>query len=269
MIGPSVAGLFIGVSVIGVGGVYAGTTILITLGALSRLRLPAGLPTGNRKRKAPLREWSEALGYAVRRPAISQLLLVFFAMIILGMTYASFLPSLAKREYGAGASGLGWLSSSAAVGAVLATIAVAGFAQHRRAWFFQPILAAGFGLSLIGLGLAPNFGLGLVAVFVVGGMAAAFQSLNNSLVILLTEPEYHGRVQSISHMAWGIWGLTSFPIGVVADHIGVRETMVLLGAACLVCVALFQVVGRLRKASEDRLVQPARLEPRTAEASGG
>jgi predicted MFS family arabinose efflux permease len=133
---------------------------------------------------------------------------------------------------------------------------VAASATSTKAWSWHPYLALAFACSLVALGAAPSFLLGLVAMVAVGGFAAAFQSLNNSLTIQLTDHEYHGRVQSTSMLSWSLFGLIALPIGVLADHIGIRETLAIMGAGCMVMLAVLTVVARARHAADDRFPSP-------------
>lgn len=252
VIGPSIAGALIGIQYIGIGGVYYLTTAGFIIASLMMLQLPPGNPRPRLVERSPLADLKDGLSYVKRRPAISHLILVSFAVVMIGFPYQSFLPSLARADYDVGPSGLGWLSSAAAVGAVTATVFVAAYAHHSRAWFFQPVLASAFGGSLVVLAMAPSYVAGLVAITLVGALASGFQSLNNSLTMMLSKEEYHGRVQSISMMSWSFFGLAALPIGFVADHVGLRQTLALQGITVIVLVMLLSMLARLRNASDDR-----------------
>jgi hypothetical protein len=67
----------------------------------------------------------------------------------------------------------------------------------------------------------------------------------------MSEPEYHGRVQSISMLSWSLFGLFALPVGIVADRIGIRETLALQGGIVIVTVTLLQF-WRRTSAAEDR-----------------
>jgi MFS family permease len=86
----------------------------------------------------------------------------------------------------------------------------------------------------------------------VGALASAFQSLNNSLTMTVTDPKFHGRVQSISMMSWSLFGLAAFPIGMLADRIGLRETLALQGAFCILSVIIIEAIARARNVAADR-----------------
>jgi predicted MFS family arabinose efflux permease len=188
---------------------------------------------------------------------------------MVGFPYQSFLPSIALEVYHADAGALGLLSTAGAVGAVAATFVVATISAHRRAWHYQPIAAIAFGIALIGLGLSPNLAGGLFAMVFVGALAAAFQSLNNALTMMLTDHEYHGRVQSITMLSWSFFGLAALPLGVLADHIGIRQTLVVQGSVAILAIAVLQIIGRSIGISAPRPLPAFREPPAKAAASGG
>ncbi len=81
-------------------------------------------------------------------------------------------------------------------------------------------------------------------------MASAFQSLNNSIVMTLTDSEYHGRVQSMNMLSWSLFGLASLPIGIIADHVGIQETLVVMGILSAVAMLLIEALRRAVLARE-------------------
>ncbi|MCL6644926.1 MAG: MFS transporter [Dehalococcoidia bacterium] len=271
VIGPSIAGAFIAVAVIGTGGVYLMTTLGFFIAMATMLRLPPGNPKPRETAASPLRDLADGVRYVRRRPSLALLILTSFAVIMVGFPYQSFLPSVAVDVYNAGSGGLCLLQSFAAIGAVGATVLVATFAESRRAWFWQPVLAMAFGASLIALGATSNLLVGLAVMVAVGGLASGFQGLNNALTMSITDHEYHGRVQSISMLSWSLFGLFALPIGIVADHIGIRETLMLMGAVVIACVALLQLLGRSERVAEDRrlAVAAAELRRETRAVAGG
>jgi MFS family permease len=260
VIGPSLAGAFIAVQFIGTAGVYYMTTVGFIAATLMMTRLPKGEPKPRANRQSPAADLMDGLRYVVARPNVGLLILASFAIVMVGFSYQSFLPSVAKSVYGVGSGGLGLLSTFGAIGAVAATIVVASMGRRSSA-FWQPITAVAFGGALIGLGASGTFPIGLAVMVFVGGLAAAFQSLNNALVMGMTDPEYHGRVQSMNMMSWSLFGLASFPIGVIADHIGIRETLIFQG---LFCIAAIIVLEGLRRVTTD---SRARADLRVREAT--
>jgi MFS family permease len=268
VIGPSLAGAFIAVSLIGIAGVYYMTTLGFFLATFTMLRLPPGNPRPRLDRPSPLADMKDGLRYVKQRPSITLLVLTSFAVIMVGFPYQSFLPSVAKDVYGVGSGGLGALQSFGAIGAVVATLLVASYAQSKRAWAAQPILAVAFGASLVALGLATNLWFGLLAMLAVGGLAGGFQGLNNALTMSSTEGDYQGRVQSISMLSWSLFGLFALPIGILADRIGIQATMVLMGVTVMVSVLVLQFFARTEAVNADRRQRVSALERHAAEVAG-
>ena len=269
VIGPSIAGAFIAISFIGIGGVYFMTTLGFILASLMMLRLPSGSPKPREHARSPLADMADGLRYVRKQKRVMLLILSSFCIVMVGFPYQSFLPSLARSEYQIGAGGLGTLQSVGAIGAVFMTILVAMFSNHPRAWAFQAISGLLFGVSIIGLGLAPNFAVGLFAMVAVGGLASAFQSLNNSLTMMHTESEYHGRVQSLSMMSWSLFGLFSLPLGIIADHIGLEETFILMGLFCIGSIIAIDLIGRVTGIRSQPTLAPARREQPAGEPAAG
>lgn len=266
IIGPGLAGAFIGIHFIGLAGVYYMTTIGFIVACITMWQLPKGEPKARTQERSPLADLKDGFGYVMRRPAILNLILTSFVVVMIAFPYQSFLPSVAKDIYGVGAGGLGALSMATAVGAVACTIGVATYAGHRRAWHVAPLLAVAFGLSLVGFAATRTFATGLPVLVAVGGLAAAFQSLNNSLTMSFTDEEYHGRVQSMTMMSWSLFGIASWPIGFVADHIGIRETLALMGIVAAGLSIVITAIGRAQGAERDRLLPTAQKH---VHASGG
>jgi MFS family permease len=252
VIGPAVAGALIAIWFIGIGGVYWITFAGFLLAALTLLKLPPGNPAPRDVQRSPLADLRDGMAYVRRRPSILHLILVSFAVVMLAMPYQAFLPSLASDIYGVGAGGLGVLTSATAVGAVIATVFVAAFASHDRAWAVAPFLGFAFCLALVGLGFVDSFILGLGVLVLVGGFAAAFQSLNNSLTITYTDRAYHGRVQSMTMMSWSLFGIASLPIGLIADQVGIQETLTGAGVLAFLAIIALMAMASIQKAAADR-----------------
>lgn len=265
VVGPSIAGVLIAVPLIGTAGVYYLTTLGFVIAMLSMVKLPAGNPKPRDIARSPLADLADGVRYVRANGPIAQLIAMSFLVTMIGFPYQSFLPSIAADVYDWPGLGLGLLSSAGAVGAVVMTVVVATYASHPRAPLLQPLAGAFFGVSLIGLGLAPAFATGMAVMVGVGAMSSAFQALNNSLMMSNTDSEYHGRVQSMAGMAWSLFGLAALPIGIVADIIGIRQTLALQGAIVILSVIAIQALGRARGVG--RLAPASGAPARPPEAS--
>jgi hypothetical protein len=249
VLGPSLAGVMIGVPAIGVGGVYVFGTI-VNLAALAMfLRLPPGRPAPGRPQRAPLAEMADGARYAFGNRPVFALLVVSTAVIMTGFPYISFLPSVAEDFFGAGSRGYSLLSVTGAVGGLCATLFIAGRASGSQAGRLLFVSGLAFALGLAALGLAPSLTLAAAATFFLGGANSAFQSINSSLMLAQSDPAYHGRVQSLVMLGFSGFGLAALPLGALADAIGLDVLLVAMGVAVAVSVTAYH------------LLRPGRAEP--------
>jgi len=122
---------------------------------------------------------------------------------------------------------------------------LAGVLVPRRGWVVQrpwPTVAVSggaLGVSLIVLGLAGAFWLALVALLAVGAAGLVFQTTTQSLMLALSDVDYHGRMQSMVVLGFSGFGLAALPLGLLADAVTLEVTMVAMGVVVLVVTAAF------------------------------
>ena len=242
--GPSLAGALIGVAVFGVAGVYYATTALMLVAMAVTFGLPHGRPDPNREIRSPLGEMADGFVYVWRRPLLLLLVSTSFVVVMFAFPYVAFLPTLAENAFDVGASGYGLLSGASAVGALVASLFIASRADGPRAWRMQTLAGLGFGLGVVLLGASPSFPIAIAAIVFTGGASSAFQSLNNALVLGSCDREYHGRVQSLMMLSFSGFGMAALPLGAVADAIGLRQTMAVMGTVAIAAVVVYTILRR-------------------------
>lgn len=251
VLGPATAGVLIGVSFVGVGGVY----FLAAASAAGALFMSFGLPEGRPKvtsTRSPKEDLLDGVRYVRSNRRLTQLLLLSFGVVLVGFPHVAFLPVVAEGIFDAGATGFGLLTTAAAIGALATSLTLAGVAT---AWLgrIQALAAVGFGVSLALFGLAPLFVLAVLVMVLVGATSAAFQALNNSLVLTIAPVEYHGRVQSLLMLGFSGFGFAALPLGIIADAVGLRPTLTAMGAVVVIIAVASIVVDRRRATREVRL----------------
>ena len=242
VIGPAVAGTMIGISAIGVEGVYYLSAGLSAVSILCSLGLPLGAPRRISDR-SPIQDLRDGLRYTRSRPELVRLLVLSLFAVTFGFAHQAFLPAVVADLYDRGASDLGLLTSAAAIGAVGASFGLANTSRTKLP-VYQARAAWAMGALVIGFAIAPSFWTTLAVTFFLGGAMSAFQSLNGSLVLSIADMEYHGRVQSLVMLSFSAFGLAALPLGIIADQVGLRETIAATGIACLVASALSAVWRR-------------------------
>ena len=253
--GPSVAGLLIGIPAFGVGGVYLLTSSLMVATVWNTSRLPHGRPPEDREVRSPLAEMADGVRYVGNRKPILILVLTSLIVVMFAFPYVAFLPTLADRVFDVGSGGYGLMSGVSAVGALAASLLIAGRAGRAGALRIQLVAGLAFGAGVAALGFAPNFAVGLGIILCIGAASSAFQSLNNSLVLDQTDLAFHGRVQSLMMLSFSGFGMMALPLGAIADAIGIRITLLGMGTIAAGAVAT-SIILRL----VDRRARPVDLD---------
>lgn len=245
VIGPGLAGALIGIAVIGPEGVYVLLSMILVSAVVLTTRLPLGAPRSDRPPSTPLGDLRAGISYVRAHPEIGRPALLALLVVAVAFPYVSFLPSLVDDVLGGGPGWLGALSSAGAVGAVVVSLRIAGRRDARISDLHLALSGLAFGAGVILLGIVPGLWLGLGAAFAAGAGNAAFQSLSNSLVLLRSDEAFHGRMQSLLMLGFSAFGIFAAPLGALADVIGLRTTLVLMGlTACAVVGATSLVAHR-------------------------
>jgi sugar phosphate permease len=242
VIAPALAGVVISFEAFGTTGVYIITTVVMVLSLLVTFRLPRRPAVARTSDRSVIGEFVDGVRYARRDPLLKMLIITSFVMVMAGWPYLAFLPAVSNDLFDAGASGLGIMSSVSAVAALGFTFWIAGRTRPNDAWRIQSISGVVLAIGLLALAAAPSFILALVALFVVGGAASGYQSMNSTIVLTLTDLEYHGRVQSLLMLSFSGFGMAALPLGIVADSVGLRTMFTIMGGICLVTMGLYVVV---------------------------
>ncbi|CAN5509823.1 MFS transporter [soil metagenome] len=239
VIGPAMAGILIGVPAVGTEGVYLIAATLTVVACGVALTLPRGEPRAGRPVRSAGADLADGLSYVRRRPTLVALLVTSFVVVMVAFPYVAFLPSVASDLFDVGSGGYGAMSAASAVGAIAASLLIAGRANGAQAWRIQTWAGVAFGVTIVLLAVSPTLPIALLAIVGTGAAASAFQGMNNSLALGLSDLEYHGRVQSLMMLSFSGFGMAALPLGALADAIGLRQTLVAMGVVTLLAMAAF------------------------------
>lgn len=250
IVGPALAGVLLAVPSLGVGGVF----LLMTLSYLAALPLIAALPTqregatpaAHGPRGSGWHQMLEGLAYIRSSRVLMALIALAFAGSIFGLPFQNLMPLFSERVFGVGAAGLGILMTSLGIGALAGSFLVGLVASSPRLPQLQVAAGLGFGVSLLGFALAPDFNLAVGLLFIVGATSAAFIALNNTLIMANTDRRFFGRVTSVYGMTFAIFPIAALPMAWAADYVGGPSTVA--GAAVIVSLAVV-LVSRVRTES--------------------
>jgi MFS family permease len=238
MVGPALGGIL--VAALGEAWCFAlnALTFLPVLWALATIHIKprpgAVLLQGHRA------EMAAGFRYSFGFPPIRNVLLLLTAFAILGMNYQVLLPIFAEDIFHGGPRLLGFLRSAAGVGALVAM----GYLVHHRSEQRLPVQIAGataiFGASLMAFAWMPGPWLA-AAMLALSGLAMTILTTGSNIFLqTVADEDKRGRVISFWTMA--INGMGPFGcllVGALPHALGVRATVALAGAGCLLAAGLF------------------------------
>ena len=234
VIGPVMAGVFLGLPALGIGAVYWVSSAITASSALFFLSLPAGNPQSNPLQRSATVDLLDGIKYGFATWPVPLLLTTSAFALFFGFPYVAFLPSVSADLFSSGNTGYAWLSAMGAVGGLVAALVIAGSAGGNVAWKIHNSSVVGFGVGIAAVGAAPSFGVAMGVMFGLGAATAAFQSINATLTLASSEAAYHGRMQSLLQLGFNFFGIAALPLGICADNFGLRKTLMFMGLVVVI-----------------------------------
>ena len=248
VIGPSVAGVIMGVAGVAWCLAFQSLAYLWAIGNVLQMRTPGPRRIG-RASAGVFANLREGLEFCFRtKPLLFQLLLAI-APTVLAMPYMTLLPAFARDVYAIGPGGLGLLYAGMGGGALTGAVLLASRRGIRRKQFATVLVAIANGVFLIVLSVAPWLPVGLLALAAVGAAGAAFTTLNGSVIQELAPDNLRGRVSGIYLLLMGLMPLGTVPAGIIAAAWGAPVAVALGGGLTILCtLALLAARPQLRHA---------------------
>jgi len=265
VVGPTLAGVMIAIDETATMVYFFMASTYVVVLLLLMLGLPDAdqrAPNASRDRER-LPMWQEmkaGLRYVfVENRLIAGLIVVALVPVLIGWPYQMLLPVFQEDVFHVDPKGLGFMYTVGGVGALAGSLLVAAFSEHPKATGFQVGAGVVFGLSLAAFAFSPNFWLACGLLVLVGLSSMTFMALNNTQVMAITEPDYHGRVMSVYMLTWSLMPLGGVPISFLTDRFGAPLTVGVSG----IVVAIFMtgasklLLGASRARSRGRLALAA------------
>jgi MFS family permease len=251
VVGPSAAGLLIGLVGVAMCFFLNGLTFVAVITGLLMMRLPLFQRTAHvvSTRK---HAWT-GIVYSVQHQRVRTILLLFLAVGVFGWSYSVLMPAFARDVLGRGANGFGILMSASGAGALIGALVVATYGH-----LFTPRrLALGgiwlFSIALFALSFSRNFYLALVFLLVAGFGMLLFFSTSNTVLQTIVPDEMRGRVMGVWSLVFGAMiPLGSLQAGVVAHWVGTPFALAFGAIICAVSALVTLLVIRRREAGNSR-----------------
>ena len=247
IIGPAIAG-----ALIVWGGVESAFFLQAAMSLLT-LSLLAQLPKGTshllavgEKRRGVMSD----IGAGVRYVAGSRTMLMLMAMMMIpslfAMPHRMMLAGFATEDLGR-QSLFSTLLIVAGVGALLGSLIIGALTDHPRKPLLQFMFGLGTAVGMIVLGFGSQvFGVAgaFAGMAILGLTMIAYQTLNTTMIMTVTDPRYMGRVMSIMMLTFSIMPMMTLPLGVAADVTGAGNLFTIMGVGLVVALMLMALFQR-------------------------
>ncbi|HEY6268879.1 MAG TPA: MFS transporter [Candidatus Acidoferrum sp.] len=246
VVGPAIAGFAI--ALIGEGWCFFlnGLSFVAVIVALLMMRI-------ERKKikprtDSPLRSFVQGFQFAMSDLPVRSALLLLSVLSLFGLQYAVFMPIYAQDILKGDARTLGFLMSSAGVGAVAGALQFAARTHYRGLARWIAWTSATCAVGLVLFSQARVLWLCIVVLFVVGFAATSQMAATNTLIQNRVPDELRSRVMAVyATMFMGVQPIGALIAGGLAKHVGPQNTLAVFGSLVLVgsLVFIFRVVMRL------------------------
>lgn len=238
MLGPSSAGIIIGVFGEGVCFLVNGVSYIPVILSLALMKIPH--TESNAKDMDMLQELKEGFSYAFGFAPIRSILLLIAWISLLGMPYMVLMPVFATDFLHGGAETLGFLMGSSGLGALFGALYLASRGSVVGLGRTIAIASAIFGVCIGAFSLSRSFWLSMVLLLGAGCAMILQIASSNTIIQTIVEEDKRGRVMSLFTMAFmGMAPFGSLLEGSLASHIGAPNALLVNGACCLLGAAFF------------------------------
>ena len=241
---PSFAGVLAGWALFGIGGAYLIAAAFSVVAFVLIARCPLGEPTAEAMANTdgPFRQIVDGVRYVRQHSHLRRLVLSSFFVIMFGFNYVAFVPALVKDVFDLGDGSVGLLMSASSIGAVAIAALLAQRADGPDAQRLMTISGVLFGLFVILLAAMPNFWMAFAVTALVGAATTGYPSLSNTLAIGRSDELHRGRVQSLLMLSFAGFGIAAAPLGFLAEVIGLRWSMGVMGLVAAGASAAYAVI---------------------------
>src|SRR3989454_3264435 len=180
VVGPSLAGLLIGVVGVAMCFFLNGVTFVAVIAGLLMMRLPPFERPAHVV--SPGEHAWNGIVYSMKHQRVRTILLLFLAVGVFGWSYAVLMPAFARDVLGRDANGYGILMSASGTGALVGALLVATFGHLVTP---RKIALGGvwlFSASMLALSFTKSFPFALVFLFAAGFGMLLFFSTSNTLL---------------------------------------------------------------------------------------
>jgi len=207
------------------------------------------LPAQKVERRAESLVQSLVGGFAYMKTEPVLLMLVAVALVptFFCQPYMQFLSVFSAQVFDAGASGFGIMTAIAAAGSICGGLLASRVQREARRGSIMLIFMGCFAIALVLFSAAPNIYVAIPILFAAGAMHIAYNSSNDTILQLVVDDAYRGRVLASLFMTRGLMPVGTATMALLAAAVGPRLALGLMSSVVLVfALVLWIWMPRLR-----------------------
>lgn len=246
MIGPAIGGFLLssyGALVCFFVNFLSFIPVLITL-FLMKVDETAGIE--NRAKGSTWQGLVDGFDYLKRSPHIASLIIIMSFSSLIVIPYTSLLPAVARDLFQGDEKTFSWFESAAGFGAMLGAIRMATLRSGENLRYRVMFAALIMGASLALLAYSQHL---MAALFFTVAVSFAMMMQNSSINTYIqthSMSAYRGRIMSYYVMAFqGVFPIGSLIIGAIAQGIGIKHTLYMMGGLGIVIAISYYIYLRL------------------------
>jgi MFS family permease len=238
LIGPAIAGILI--SIIGEGYCFLLNALSFIAVIISLVMIKVRPMSKISHHHGILEVLKEGFRYAWGFKPIRNILMLLALMSVIGMPYTVLMPVFAKDILHGSSHTLGFLASSAGLGALTGALFLASRKNVIGLGRWISFASGIFGIGLILLSFSKTLWLSLAILYFIGfGMMVQMAS-SNTIIQTIVDDDKRGRVMSFYTMSFlGMAPIGSLLAGSIASKIGTPSTILISGIVCIIGAVLF------------------------------
>ena len=241
LLAPAFAGVLY--AVIGPAGVYFVLAVLGSVSVLITTLLPKTVKRSAAVDAKILADIVAGIAYIRRTPMVRILLVMGLATALLAMPFRFLMPIFVVEVYHKGPEAMGLLVSLMGLGALVGSMFMAQVGRWKRGLLLiaTTILT---GVALLLVAALPFYIVALVLMLALGLGDAGRRTLNQALIMEVSENQYRGRVMSVYMLNFALMPLGVLPAGFVAQYTNGQVAVGILAVLLLIFAVVILVTQK-------------------------
>ena len=240
ILGPLLGGTLL--ATVGLEGVFVLSAVLHALCwiAFQMVRFPS--PGAAARTDNVWRSIAEGMRYLRGNRRLAGVLAMTVVFNLWAFPVVAMIPVIGEESFRLGPTAVGILASTEGAGALIGSILVTVFARPAN---FMRIYFVGCVVYLVlsmAFAASPFPWLAGAMLFVVGGGGAFYAAMQTALVIVSTPAAVRGRMMGVLSVCIGTGPLGFYHVGALADWIGARDAVALIGLEGLVAAIVVSLL---------------------------